>query len=243
MLDSETERWEVLDEATLDSGDRVTLRRRGPLYVIRFNGWELISNLKPSSELELGRAVGRKLGKRAARVLIGGLGMGFTLRAALDEIAPGSRIEVCEIIPQVVKWNRSFIGHLASWPLRDDRVEIAEADAGRYLSRTEQTFDAILLDTDNGPDWILRKENEGLYHEAGLLRLMDRLNPNGFAGFWSATRSEAFEARLSKLGMSWRADRIDLGKPSREPFHIVYYVLRDSSLRGDGAEQHGSSGK
>ena len=121
MLDSETERWEVLDEATLDSGDLVTLRRRGPLYVIRFNGWELISNLKPSSELELGRAVGRKLGKRAARVLIGGLGMGFTLRAALDEIAPGSRIEVCEIIPQVVKWNPSRCPHPAATAARSRR--------------------------------------------------------------------------------------------------------------------------
>lgn len=231
MLRLETDRWEVLDEAKLKSGDQVMLRRRGPLYDIRFNGWELMSSLNPDSELELGKTVGRKLGKHAAHVLIGGLGMGFTLRATLDAAPPGSRIEVCEIIPQVVEWNRSFFGHLANWPLRDDRVKIVEADAGQYLSRTEQTFDVILLDTDNGPDRILRKENEGLYQEAGLRCVMDRLNPNGFAGFWSAARSEAFEIRLTNLGMSWRANRIYLGKPGQEPFHVVYYVLCDTSLR------------
>ena len=230
MLSPETERWKVLDEATLESGDHVTLRQRGSLYVIRFNGWELISNLNPDSELELGRTVGRKLGNQAARVLVGGLGMGFTLRATLDAIAPDSRIEVCEVIPRVVEWNRSFLGHLANWPLRDERVAIVEADAGHYLSRTERAFDAILLDTDNGPDSILRQENEGLYQEDGLRSAMDRLNPNGFAAFWSATRSETFETRLTKLGMSWHADRIDLGQPGREPFHVIYYVLRKPSL-------------
>ena len=238
MLGPETERWEVLDEATLDSGDHVALRQRGPLYVIRFNGWELVSSLNPNSELELGRTVGRKLGKRVARVLIGGLGMGFTLRATLDAIAPESRIEVCEIIPQVVEWNHGFIGHLADWPLRDDRVTMVYADAGQYLSRTEQTFDAILLDTDNGPDWILRKENEYLYREDGLRGLMDRLNPNGFAGFWSATRSEAFETRLTRLGISWHADRIDLGRPGQEPFHVIYYLFRRPSLP-TGPARHG----
>ena len=237
MPDPETERWEVLDEAVLDSGDRVALRRRGPLYVVRFNGWELMSSLNPSSELELGRAVGRKLGKQAARVLVGGLGMGFTLRAALDAIAPGGRIEVCEIIPQVVEWNRGLIGHLAGWPLRDGRVTIVEADAGQYLSRAEQAFDAILLDTDNGPDGILRQENEGLYQEDGLRCVTDRLNPDGFAGFWSATRSEAFETRLTRLGMSWHADRIDLGKQGREPFHVIYHIRRRPPLTTEPARQ------
>ncbi len=120
MLGPETGLRKAMDEANLDSGDRVALRQRGQLQVIRLNGRELISRLNTSSKL--GRTVGRKLGTRAARMTTGGLGMWFTPRATPDAIAPGSRVEICEIIPQVVEWNRSFGRRLAGWPMRNGRA-------------------------------------------------------------------------------------------------------------------------
>ncbi len=229
--------WEALDSAVLDTGDTVVLRRRGVMYDIRFNGVELMSNADPTSELELGRAVVRSHMSGAVTdeppcVLIGGLGMGFTLRSALDVLPTACEVHVCEAVPKVVQWNQGEIGHLAGWPLRDPRVRIVGESVQSYMARIDRRFDVVLMDTDNGPDWIVRGENAVIYGLEGLTHLMQRLKPQGVAGFWSTTRSRSFEGRLSALGLIWQAERVDLGAPGMEPFHIVYCVSFGDSVPG-----------
>lgn len=233
-LPSEPTRWEALDTSVLESGDTVILRRRGPMYDIRFNGIELMSNADPTSELAFGRAVtsGRQTHPSQVaplRVLIGGLGMGFTLRAALDQLPATCEVHVCELVPAVIRWNRDDIGHLASWPLRDPRVHVVTGSVQWFLACTDLRFDVILLDTDNGPDWMVRDYNAGLYRQDGLLDILHRLTPCGIVGYWSVARSNAFEAQLVALGLSWKAETVHLGAPGQEPFHVVYYIQSPKS--------------
>ncbi|TNJ42314.1 spermidine synthase [Phaeobacter sp. B1627] len=231
-------RWEVLDTSVLGTGDTVVLRRRGAMFDIRFNGIELMSNADPTSELAFGRAVAggrdRTNPSQAApsRVLIGGLGMGFTLRAALDHLPEACAVHVCELVPAVAQWNQNEIGHLAGWPLRDPRVHLETECIRTYLARTDRLFDVIFLDTDNGPDWMVREENAAIYQQEGLREILLRLKPQGVVGYWSATRSEAFAARLAALGLSWTAEPVYLGTPGQEPFHFVYYISPQKSADG-----------
>lgn len=236
-LPTEPQRWEVLDQSVLEKGDTVILRRRGAIYDIRFNGIELMSNADPTSELAFGRAVagGRDTSAPQAaplRILIGGLGMGFTLRAALDSLQAACDVHVCELVPAVIQWNQKEIGHLAGWPLRDPRVRVVSECVQTYLARTDLRFDIILLDIDNGPDWMVREENAIIYQREGLSDILLRLKPQGVVGYWSATRSEAFEARLAALGVSWTTEPVYLGASGQEPFHIVYYISPPKSADG-----------
>lgn len=158
--------------------------------------------------------------------------MGFTLRAALDMLPASCEVHVCELVPAVIGWNREEIGHLAKWPLRDPRVHVVSACVQTYLARTDLHFDVILLDTDNGPDWMVREENAGLYQQDGLTDVLVRLTPEGVAGYWSSARSAAFEARLMSLGLSWTAEPVYLRAPGEEPFHVVYYISPPKSADG-----------
>ena len=168
-------------------------------------------------------AVAMIAGRSAPRILIGGLGMGFTLRAALDAAPAGARIEVAELVPEIVAWNRGPLAALAGRPLDDRRVHIRIGDVADTLTR-DALYDAILLDTDNGPGAIMLARNAGLYAREGLMRACAALAAGGVLALWSADRSPDFEARLADMGLVWRLVETPAAVGRVEPLHALYFV-------------------
>ncbi|WP_339095589.1 hypothetical protein WDJ50_13430 [Deinococcus sp. VB142] len=145
--------------------------------------------------------------RRGARVLVGGLGMGFTLAEALRHLGPDARVVVAELVPQVVEWNRADLGECAGWPLRDPRVQVEVADVGAAMGKSGP-FDAILLDVDNGPEGLTRDDNGRLYSPAGLRRAWEALRPGGVLAVWSAHPAPAFTRKLEKAGFGVRVEQV-----------------------------------
>ena len=216
--------WTEIARADTTAGDDIILRRRDDIYEIRFNGIELMSSLNCQSETVLAERSARLHGAAARRVLIGGLGMGFTLRTALDWIEPAAQVTVCELVPEIVQWNRRHIGHLAGHPLRDPRVDIRVEDVQHVLAQQHAAYDIILMDTDNGPDFTVRETNGPIYANSGLNAVWRSLRPGGIAAFWSATISEEFEDRLGTLPWQWRRDDICLVGGRADAFHHIYFA-------------------
>lgn len=216
--------WSELDRAATAAGDEILLRSRGDLYEIRFNGIELMSNLHHQSERILAERALRRHGSPGARVLIGGLGMGFTLRAALDLLDCGAEVTVCELIPEIAAWNRGPLGPLAGHPLRDPRVRLRIADVTEVLRAGPGSWDVILMDTDNGPDFTVRDSNHRIYAASGLDLVRRALRPGGIAAFWSATVSEGFERVLAAQPWDWRRDDVQLIGGRADAFHHIYFA-------------------
>ena len=190
------------------------MSRRDADYMIRINGQELMSNRSHSSESELGRLGCQHLqGRETGSVLIGGLGMGFTLRAALDQAGPGVKIVVAEISPQVERWNRTHLAHLAGNPLEDPRACVEIGDVMVAIS-SGRLWDAVLLDVDNGPEALCLPSNHGIYDVAGLRRI---LKPAGVLGVWSSAPDQGFSHRLKMCGFEVESIRTasHKGKGSR----------------------------
>ncbi len=160
--------WAELARAGNHAGDEILLRKRDHIYEIRYNGLELMSNVNFQSETVLAERSLRLHGRQVSHMLIGGLGMGFTLRAALDLLGPDARVTVCELVPEIVDWNRAHIGHLAEHPLNDPRVDVRVADVMDVLRAEPGRYDTILMDTDNGPDFTVRAANGAIYEDDGL---------------------------------------------------------------------------
>ena len=148
--------WTILARAGTASGDDIILRQRGDVFEICYNGIQLMSNLNHQSEDQLALRSLRRMNFAARRILIGGLGLGFTLRAVLDLAAPEAQVTVCELIPEVVAWNRGPLAHLANSPLDDPRTRVLVGDVQTHLAQGRTDYDLILLDTDNGPDFLVR---------------------------------------------------------------------------------------
>ena len=229
----ESEPWQVLDTATAPSGERLVLRRRGAEFSIRCDGWDLMGSRAQHSEQELARQGCADLsgGKRGqARVLIGGLGMGYTLRAALDVLPAAARVTVAEIFPAVVAWNRGPLAPLAGRPLDDPRVAVASRDVAALLA--PGAWEAILLDVDNGPDAAMLAPNAALYGAPGLARLAGALATGGRLAVWSADRSPGFEAALAAAGWRWRCAEIPARGLPADPRHALYFAVPpEQSLR------------
>lgn len=213
-----------LDCAATPQGDRLILRRRGDAYDIRFNGWEAMSSNGARSEQALARLAYEELGRAPRRVLIGGLGMGYTLRAALDLADAAAHIVVCELVPAVAAWVREPLAHLAGRPLDDARVELRLGDVAEFLAEERTGFDMILLDTDNGPEAVLHEANQFLYRRDGVASAAQALTPGGIIGFWSADRSATFEETLNLSGVLWRRVEIDARGDGRGPEHSLYLI-------------------
>jgi spermidine synthase len=194
--------WKFLDSAQVP-GDSTELRlyERGGEFSIRVNRSELMNSRVHGSEDALAElACARIAGLPSPRVLIGGLGMGYTTAAALHLLGSGSRVEVAELVPAVVVWNRSFLAELAGHPLQDPRVTVREADVALILQEESQAYDAILLDVDNGPAGLTRKGNDRLYTRAGITTAFAALRPAGVLAVWSASTDRAFARRLCRAG-------------------------------------------
>lgn len=214
--------WAELDRAVTAAGDEIILRRRGEIHEIRFNGIELMSNLTWRSEAVLAQRSLLRHGDPGASVLIGGLGMGFTLRTALDLLGPSARVTVCELIPAIAAWNAGALGPLAGHPLADPRTDLRIMDVWDLLRASPGRFDVILMDTDNGPDVPVRGGNLRLYAETGLGAASRALRPGGIAAFWSADISDGFEARLTAAGWDWSREDVQLPGGRADAFHHIY---------------------
>jgi len=192
--------WTLLDTAPVPEGaEALRLYRRADEFSIRVGRHELMNSRNHASEAalsELGCA--RMKGRLAARVLIGGLGMGYSLRAALAALGPDAEVVVAELVPAIVSWNREVFGHLAGHPLRDPRVSVRELDVGRVIAERARAYDAILLDVDNGPDGLTRRSNAGLYDRRGLSDTRAALREGGVLGVWSSGPDRAFVRRLQQ---------------------------------------------
>jgi spermidine synthase len=201
------------------------LRQRGGIFQIRCDGWDLMSNRAHHSEQTLGRLACAGLAG-TPRVLIGGLGMGYTLRAALDALPAAACVTVAEMLAQVVDWNRGPLAALAGWPLNDARVVVRRADVATLLDGA--AFDAILLDVDNGPDAAMLARNATLYTTEGLHRLYAALTSGGRLAVWSADPSPRFEARMTECGMGWQRTDVSARGVPGDPLHTLYLARAKS---------------
>ncbi len=221
--------WRELARAETGEGDTIVLRRRGEIFDIRFNGWELMSSSNSVSETTLARVVCGQCHKESPKILIGGLGMGYTLRAVLDSIGREAKITVCELQKEIVEWNRGVLAPLAGHPLTDMRVNVRNVNVVDVIREGGQVFDVVLLDTDNGPDFILHRSNRGLYESEGLALISRILGQDGVVGFWSSTESAEFEDALDSIDWKWRRLRVELAVPGKQVFHVVYMAGRSLS--------------
>jgi spermidine synthase len=200
--------WETLERVSLSTGAAMSLHRRGDEYVIRVDGQDLMGSRQYGSELSLAeRGCAALAQERRARVLIGGLGMGFTLRAALDVLPLDAEVEVVELVPQVVVWNRGVLAPLAQAPLADPRVRVIEADVRHVIAKPERPYHAILLDVDNGPEGFTAESNDQLYGLRGIRQAFGALRPGGVLAVWSAADDAQFTKRLRQIGFDVAVER------------------------------------
>ena len=195
--------WLLLDTARIPGGGELRLKRRGAEFSIMLGDNELMNSRLGGSEEALATLSCERIGARpGARILIGGLGMGFTLRAALGALGEGARVDVAELVPAVVAWARGPMADVFGSSLTDPRVKIIEADVGRVIHAGRGVYDAILLDVDNGPDGLARAANDALYDVRGLRAAHAALRPGGVLSVWSSGPDRAFAERLGKAGFA-----------------------------------------
>jgi len=222
--------WEFLERAQVPgNGGELCLYRRGAEFSIRVGNRELMNSRVHASEEALAElAYARVTGRPRPRILIGGLGMGFTLAATLRRLGPKGRVVVAELVPAVVAWNRGPLAALAGHPLQDARVAVREVDVAQILRETRQAYDAILLDVDNGPEGLTRRENDWLYARPGLEAAHAALRPAGVLAVWSAVPNQVFAQRLRRVG--FRVDEVQVpARSSRKGRrHTVWLAHRPS---------------
>jgi len=215
--------WELLGEARMPDGTDMKLQRRDREYVIFAAGKILMSSRMHGSEEALaafGCARARSI--EASSVLIGGLGMGFTLRATLDLLPPDATVVIAELQSAVVAWNHGPLGPLADHPLRDRRVRLEERDVLTTLRNARAQFDAVLLDVDNGPDAFTTSANAHLYSDAGLASIRGALRPGGVLAVWSAWEDRKFEQRLKYGGFAVKVERVRARLKQGGPRHTIF---------------------
>ena len=193
-----------LAETATPDGARLALYEHDGSYCIRLNQEELMHSRLSASEQRLGELAAGPLASHAhPSVLIGGLGLGFTLKSVLDQLGPEATVHVAELIPAVVDWNRSFLLGLNGSLLSDPRVEIMVADVWDAIARVGHArYDAVLLDIDNGPEAMVQKQNARLYDRKGLEKIAAVLRPGGRAAIWSARPNHGFAQRLAGAGFA-----------------------------------------
>ncbi|WP_394821272.1 hypothetical protein [Pendulispora albinea] len=228
----------VLERVNLpgDTSGSLVLSQRGEHFSIRAGGVELMNSQNHVSEDELGRLTCARLAPRATKkptLLVGGLGMGYTLRAALDALPPHAQVDVAELVPDVVRWNRTVLGALAQRPLDDPRVRIIEGDVGNVIRKNKARYDAILLDVDNGPDRIF-EGNATLYGASGLSAARGALTEGGVLAVWSSFESPAFTKALRKAGFEVEIETLRTTRRGGARHCIWFGRRRRGALEGQG---------
>ncbi len=203
--------WTLLDTAQIPGSDgELCLYQSDNHFSISIkSGGQLMNTLEHESEDALAKLTCCKIAARSQpRVLIGGLGMGFTLAAALRYLGNTAEVVVGELVPEVVTWNRGPLGEHAGHPLQDPRTRVRVGDVSKILKAERKGYDAILLDVDNGPEGLTRKKNDWLYGMDGLTAAYSALRPEGILAVWSASTDRDFMERLRKIGFIVRQVRV-----------------------------------
>ncbi|AJY47660.1 spermidine synthase [Martelella endophytica] len=220
--------WIELDRAEIP-GETATLRlkQRGAEFSIMLGANELMNSRLSGSEEALAELAAEKLaGCAGPRVLIGGLGMGFTLRAALAVLPADARIVVAELVPAVVRWAKGPMADVFQGALDDPRMEISVGDVTQLIAQSKAGFDAILLDVDNGPDGLTRAANDRLYDLAGLARAREALSPKGVLAVWSSGPDDRFTARMKKSGFLTEVKTVRANAKRRGARHVIWLGCR-----------------
>jgi spermidine synthase len=216
-----------IDRASVPGGGELRLIRRGEEFSIMLGANELMnSRLSGSEEALATLACDRIADEKRPRLLIGGLGMGFTLRAALGRVGPGAEIVVAELVPAVVAWARGPMAALSGESLADPRVTIVERDVAELIAEARPRFDAILLDVDNGPDGLTRAGNDRLYTPEGLALAKAALRPSGVLGVWSAGPDKAFAQRLRRSGFAVEEIVLRAKASGKGVRHTLWFATR-----------------
>jgi spermidine synthase len=225
--------WVQLGAATVPDGDgELRLMKRGAEYSIMAGGVELMNSRLTGSETALATLTCTALGDRPRpHLLIGGLGMGFTLRAALQALGSDAQVAVAELTPAVVAWARGPMAEIFGDSLSDPRVRIVEGDVGELIRSGKSAYDAIILDVDNGPEGLTRKANDALYDSQGLAAARRALKPAGILAVWSSAPNPAFTRRLSKAGYGVEEVRVRANAGRKGGRHMIWIAA--NSPRGE----------
>ncbi len=220
-------RWVELGRANVPGGGgELRLMQRGTEFSIMAGAIELMNSRLSGSEETLASLTRRRLGERPSpRVLVGGLGMGFTLRAALGVWGADAAITVAELVPEVVAWARGPLAHIHGDSLADPRVSVFEGDVGALIKDRPGGWDAILLDVDNGPEGLMREANDDLYDSYGLGEARAALKPGGVLAVWSSAPNAAFAKRLQHAGFAVEEAR-PFARGNKGPRHVVWIAKR-----------------
>ena len=220
--------WCLIDTASVPGGGgELRLMRRGTEFSIRLGPNELMNSRVGGSESALATlACERVRARKQPRLLIGGLGMGFTLRAALTALGGEARVIVAELVPAVLAWARGPMAQVFGESLRDPRVRLREADVGELIRQEPSGFDAILLDVDNGPAGLSRTANDGLYDVAGLSAAHAALRPGGILAVWSSGPDAAFTRRLRQAGFEVEEVAVRANGARGGARHLIWIATR-----------------
>jgi spermidine synthase len=217
---------ELVDTAPIPGGGRLHLYRHDHGYEILFGEEQLMGSWAFRSEEALATLVADRLDRPAKRVLIGGLGMGFTLRAARASFPSPTEIVVAELVPQVVVWAGGMLKEIVGDSLDDPRVTVETADVHDVIVAGPERYDAILLDVDNGPDGLIHIANDRLYCDWGLRAANAALRPGGILAIWSAQPNESFDDCLFRAGFDVEMVRVDGGGHESDPPHVIWLVRK-----------------
>jgi len=216
----------LIDVGDIPGGGKLHLVRHGEDYEILLGDEQLMGSWASCSEAALATLVSTRLGARAERILIGGLGMGFTLAAARSAFAAHTAIAVVELVPSIVAWAHGPLAHIFGGSLADPRVSIEVRDVHDAILGERESLDAILLDVDNGPDGLVTLANERLYCSWGLRAAYDALRPGGVLAVWSAYAEDSFANRLRASGFEVEEVMVDSDGTGRDPPHIIWLAAR-----------------
>lgn len=216
----------LVDVGDIPGGGKLHLVRHGEDYEILLGDEQLMGSWASCSEAALATLVSARLGARAQRILIGGLGMGFTLAAARSAFADHTRIMVAELVPSIVAWARGPLAPIFGGSLADPRVSVEVRDVHDMIVDERGSLDAILLDVDNGPDGLVTLANERLYCNWGLRAAYDALRPDGVLAVWSAYADDSFADRLRACGFEVEEVIVDSDGTGRDPPHVIWLAAR-----------------
>lgn len=218
---------ELIGVAEVPGGPPLRLFRRGGDFMIVLERNELMSTRMHGSEVALGTMTCDRLAGRAApHLLIGGYGMGFTLRAVLGRLGAGARVTVAELVPGIIEWARGPMAAVTDGCLDDTRVTVTMGDVAEVIGQATSDYDAILLDVDNGPDGLTRPANDGIYSSAGLTAAKKALRPGGVLAIWSAAPDSAFAKALERACFAVETVKTRARENGKGPAHVIWFATK-----------------
>jgi spermidine synthase len=226
--------WETVEKALAPDGTEMVLAHRDGEWVVRYGGKVLMSSRQHGSEDALAELALKKAGHRRA-VLVGGLGLGFTARAALERIPTDARVVVAELTPALVDWNRRLVGKLAGRPLDDRRCTLQVGDVMDRIAEARGAYDAILLDVDNGPGSMVHEDNHRIYGHHGIAACRVALAEGGVLAVWSAHHDESYLRRLEQGGFEATARVMPARGPAGGLKHVLFFAVKAPPARRGGA--------